>query len=133
MVNSLLERFDMSFNEPLHNEIDFNVYSEKLSLYAHFILAYDEKKLIGFVAYYINKEKRHAYIPFIAVHKEGRHRGIGHLMLSCLWQILPIEIEQVSLEVKKNNDNAQTFYIREGFFVLSDLEKGKLLLNKNIK
>lgn len=129
-VNSLLERFDMSFEEPLHNEIDFNVYSEKLSLHAHFILAYDEKELMGFIAYYINKDRRYAYIPFIAVHKEGRHRGIGHLMLSYLLQILPLEIKQISLEVKEDNNNAQAFYKREGFCVLSDFKKGKLLLNK---
>lgn len=132
-VYNLLERFDTSFDDPLHNEIDFDVYSEKLSLHAHFILAYEEGELMGFIAYYINKEKCHVYIPLIVVHKEGRHRGIGHNMLSSLWEKLPVGIEQISLEVKEANDNARNFYQREGFFVLLNTNKGKLLLNKSIK
>ena len=133
MVHAILVRFDMSFDEPLHDEIDFLVYSEKLSLHAHFILAYDDNELIGFIAYYINKEEKFAYIPFIAVHPKGRHRGIGHLMLSCLWEQLPIRISQVRLEVKGSNVYAQSFYQREGFNVLSGPCKGKFLLNKNLK
>ena len=133
MVNSLLERFDTSFDKPLHDIIDINVYSEKLSLHAHFIIAYDEKEIIGFVAYYMNKEGQYAYIPLIAVHKERRRRGVGHLMLSRLWEFLPVEIDKVRLEVKEGNISAQLFYKREGFIVLSGVNNGKFLLNKNRK
>lgn len=132
MVISILERFDMSFEDPLHNIIDIMMYGEKLSLHAHFILAYDDNKLVGFIAYYINKEGRYAYIPFIAVHSDGRHRRVGHMMLSYLWNIIPVDIDQVRLEVKVSNVNAQDFYHREGFYVISDENNGKLLLNKDL-
>ena len=132
-VYSLLERFDTSFDEPLHEKIDFIAYSEKLSHHAHFILAYDDNKQIGFIAYYINEEGRYAYIPFIAVHPNGRHRGIGHTMFSYLWEIIPVEIDYVRLEVKVSNINAQNFYHREGFYVISNENNGKILLNKDLK
>ena len=127
-VISILERFDMSFNDPLHNIIDFFVYGEKLSLYAHFILAYDEKELIGFIAYYINIEGGVAYVPFVAVHPKGRHRGVGHLMFSYLSGMLPVEIDQIRLEVKESNVNALNFYQREGFHILSGPREGKYMI-----
>lgn len=132
MVSSILKRFDMAFVEPLHAYIDLMSYGDKLSANAHFILAYDGK-LIGFVAYYINKDGQFAYIPLIAVLPEGRHRGLGHLMLSYLWAKLPIEINQVRLEVRESNVHAFFFYMREGFHVLSKSCEGKSLLIRNLR
>ncbi len=132
MVHSLLMRFDMSFDEPLHDEIDFIAYSKKLSLHAHFILAYNDNDLMGFISYYINEEGQFAYVPFIAVHQDCRHQGVGHLMLSYLLGKLSIEIKHVRLEVKESNAYAQMFYKREGFYVISEPNKGRILLNKDL-
>ena len=131
-VYSLLNHFDTAFDLPLHDEIDCHVYSDKLSRFAQFILAYEGNELIGFIAYYINKENKFSYIPFIAVHPSWQHHGVGHQMLTYLSTKLPVEIEQIRLQVNIDNVNAQAFYNKEGFCTIPDTQNGKIMLRKNI-
>ena len=130
-VMSLLNYFDDSSDIPLHEGLDFVSYSEKLSKYAHFVLAIEKEKQLGFIAYYLNDEKKFVYIPQIVVHRDGRHQGIGHLMLNILCSRYAGKYECVNLEVLKDNMNARRFYEREGFGVIEDHNE-RLLLKKSI-
>lgn len=49
-VLDLLANFDDSSDKPLHEQVNLKEYSEKLSSYAFFILAYEDSVLKGFIA-----------------------------------------------------------------------------------
>lgn len=130
-VLNLLERFDDSSDSPLHVGLDFMTYSLKLSQYAYFVIAYNGTEQIGFMAYYLNDENHFVYVPQIVVHKDARHKGVGHLMFQHLYETLTTEYWSIDLEVLKSNDNARAFYRREGFVEYEDRNE-RFLLKKNI-
>ncbi len=129
-VLDLLNYFDDSSDHPLHDGLDFEIYSDKLSTYAYFIVAYLDEKCVGFIAYYLNEEGRFAYIPQTVVHKDGRHRGVGHTMFEALYKSIMGEYLTIRLEVLKSNTNARNFYTREGFVAIEDHNERLLLENK---
>ena len=131
-ANLILQKFDDSSDTPLHIGLNFDSYSEKLSQFANFILYHQNDKLLGFVAYYLNKEELFIYIPQIIVHKDGRHLGIGHQMLNELQKRKKTYYNCILLEVLKNNENAIMFYKREGFQMIKDNGE-RWLLRKNLK
>lgn len=128
-VLSLLEHFDDSSDEPLHESLDFYQYSKKLSQYAYFVIATEDKQQIGFIAYYLNDENHFAYIPQVVVHKSARHKGVGHSMFTVLYECIRNNFLTLKLEVLKSNINARAFYEREGF-VESEDRYERLLLYK---
>lgn len=130
-VLSLLERFDDSSDEPLHESLDFDQYSKKLSLFAYFVIATEKNQQIGFIAYYLNDENYFAYIPQVVVHKSARHKGVGHSMFMDLYECIRINFLTLKLEVLKSNINARSFYEREGFVEISDHNE-RLLLEKKL-
>lgn len=131
-VLNLLVYFDDSSEHPLHDGLDFETYSIKLSRYANFILAYSSGKCVGFIAYYLNTEGKFVYIPQIVVHKSIRHQGVGHCMFSALISRYSIAYSTVKLEVLKENIIAREFYLRENLTIIEDRGE-RLLLNKEIK
>ena len=130
-VLSLLNRFDDSSEKPLHEGVDFSTYSIKLSQYAYFIIASENDLQMGFVAYYINYENHFAYVPQVVVHKEARHKGLGHSMFNVLCDSLTSNIKCIKLEVLKSNFYARNFYQREGFSCVEDHSE-RILLEKKL-
>lgn len=129
-VISLLTHFDESSDTPLSQGLDFSSYSKKLSDFAHFVIAYEEKSMIGFIAYYLNEENHFAYIPQTVVHKNGRHKGVGHAMFSAMYDCIKSNYPAIRLEVLKVNNNARGFYAREGFVEVEDHNERLLLERK---
>ena len=130
-VLSLLNRFDDSSEKPLHEGIDFSTYSIKLSQYAYFIIAIENDLQMGFVAYYLNDDNHFAYVPQVVVHKEARHKGLGHSMFKVLCDSLTSNIKCIKLEVLKSNFYARNFYRREGFSCVEDHSE-RILLEKKL-
>lgn len=130
-VLSLLNRFDDSSDLPLHEGLDFDSYSKKLSDFAYFIIAFEDNMQIGFIAYYLNEEGKFAYVPQVVVHKNGRHNGIGHAMFSKLYESIKVNYNCIRLEVLKANANARHFYNRE-FFVEIEDHNDRILLEKKL-
>lgn len=129
---SLLNYFDDSSDIPLHEGLDFDSYSKKISEHAYFILYYKDKSLLGFIAYYLNYEGKYVYVPQIVVHKNGRHLGVGHQMMVSLINDVSQEYNSLQLEVLKDNNNAIQFYEREAFNKIED-HGVKWLMNKKLK
>lgn len=127
-VLSLFNDFDDSSEVPLHEDLDFQMHSRKFADKAYFILAKIESRIIGFVAYYLNEEGKIAYISEIIVHKNGRHRGIGHKMMVSLINAMGTSYNCIR-EVLKTNQYARKFYEREGYNEIDD-HGNKLLLEK---
>jgi len=132
-VLNLLTYFDDSSDIPLHEGLNFDKYSEKLSRYAYFVLAIENDKQLGFIAYYLNEEERYLYIPQIVVHKFGRHKGVGHIMMDSLNDAYSNYYASFSLEVLKDNIIARKFYEREGFVPIEDRNEKLLLVKNRIK
>ena len=130
-VFGILQYFDDSSDIPLHEGLNFQEYSKKLSRYAKFVIASNEENMIGFIAYYLNEEGHFVYIPQIVVHKFGRHQGVGHEMLASLENRYKGDYNTIKLEVLKDNDNARRFYARESFLEIEDHGNRLLLSKKN--
>ena len=130
-VYHLLSYFDDSSDIPLHEGLIFDSYSEKLSKFAYFILAFNGEQLLGFLTYYLNEEGRVIYVPQLVVHKTGRHKGVGHLMMNLLESSYSKSFQSINLEVLNDNLNAKAFYVREGF-IESGVRDIRLKLTKNI-
>lgn len=129
-VLSILNHFDDSSDSPLHEGLDFVSYSKKLSDYAYFVIAEENDCQIGYVAYYLNNEGRFAYVPQVVVHKDGRHRGVGHALFEALTSAVCTNYDCIKLEVLKTNKNARLFYAREGFVEIEDHNERFLLVKK---
>lgn len=127
MVFSLLEFFDDSAVGHLSDRIDLLSYSIKLSNNALFLIVKDLDNYLGFVAYYLNTEGKFVYISQIITHKTGRHKGIGHLMLSHLTDSLTGSYNSILLEVYNSNNSALVFYKREGFMLRENRGEKSLL------
>lgn len=119
-VFDLLTYFDDSSDHPLHEGLDLDSYSEKLSRFAYFVFAIENDQYAGFAAYYLNDESQFVYIPQIVVHKNGRHKGVGHMMLNALSAQYAPSYRSIDLEVLVENLNARAFYEREGFVVCGE-------------
>ncbi len=130
-VLSLLERFDDSSDSPLHEGLDFKTYSHKLSQHAYFVLASENDRQLGFIAYYLNEENHFVYVPQIVVHRDARHKGLGHSMFNVLCDSIATDMECIKLEVLKSNIYARDFYRREGFLEVED-RGDKFLLRKKL-
>jgi ribosomal protein S18 acetylase RimI-like enzyme len=131
-VHELLVDFDKDFNPSLSSTLDFDVYSQKLSQYGYFVMAYEGSKIVGFISYYLNLEGRFVYIPFIAVKSDGYQRkGIGQMMLICLERNCQDYYRSIRLEVLKSNVQARSFYQTRGFVIIEDRQE-RLLLSLNI-
>lgn len=84
---------------------------------------------MGFVAYYLNDENHFAYVPQVVVHKEARHKGLGHSMFKVLCDSLTSNIKCIKLEVLKSNFYVRNFYQRDGFSCVEDHSE-RILLEK---
>lgn len=123
VVSDLLKNFNQIFCPSISDEIDLETYSSKLSKNAHFILVRQSKdnNVIGFIAYYTNQTSHFFYIPLIAVIPEHQHDGIGRKMMDLLKSIMTEnDVDEIRLELNKNNLKGNTFYIKNGFRVLEN-------------
>lgn len=131
-VITLLKHFDDSSDIPLSKGLDFESYGKKLSDNAYFIIAYEDNKMNGFIAYYLNEDGKFVYVPQVVVHKDGRHKGVGHTMFAKLCDSIQETYSSVKLEVLKSNNNAMNFYNREGFVEIEDHNE-RILLKKDLR
>ena len=130
-VQRLLCNFDTMFSPALSNYVDIENYSVKLAKHAHFILCENEEEVVGYIAFYENRETKADYIPSICVRDTYRMNGIASLMMDFLSSQSPSEIEYVALEVRINNETAVCFYKKQGF-VTKEERGDKILMIKQI-
>lgn len=110
-VKALLLRFNDAFTLPLVSQVaDTERYSEKLAKYACFLVAEEDEKIIGFMAYYRNDELRQLYVTHVCVANAYQHKGIGGLMFERLESFSTQGYSSIGLEVNKENTKAYNFY-----------------------
>jgi ribosomal-protein-alanine N-acetyltransferase len=78
------------------------------------ILEFETKKILGLCSAWLVIDELH--ITFIAVHPMHRRKGLGKfLFLDLIKRSKPLQINQIHLEVKNNNEPAKAFYKSMGF------------------
>ena len=133
-VLELLREAENSFTPPLSCNIPYTVeeYATKLSEHASFVLCKEDERVIGFTAFYLNKEGGYAYVPQIWVSDDYQRQGIGSAMIDELVKNVGDEINSIRLEVRKNNSKAFSFYLKSGYTVVEE-KKGKCLMEKQVE
>jgi ribosomal protein S18 acetylase RimI-like enzyme len=128
-VQRLLDDFDIMFSPTLSSHIDLLAFAEKLAPNALFILCRSSEEIVGYIAFYENRDTRVCYIPSVCVKDTYRSNGIASRMMDYLVTQSHADINTISLEVRKNNDSAIRFYRKQNFVVTED-RGDKLLMNK---
>ncbi len=78
------------------------------------ILEFETKKILGLCSAWLVIDELH--ITFIAVHPIHQRKGLGKfLFLDLIKRSKPLQINQIHLEVKNNNEPAKAFYKSMGF------------------
>lgn len=112
--------------------VNIDIYTNKLSLYANFLICNEKGVDIGFIAFYENREQNVIYITLIAVRQGLQHKGVGSKMMDKLVSSYQdTEFRGIKLEVDKDNTNAYLFYLKHNFYLIED-RKTKLLMGKDI-
>lgn len=127
----LLCQFDGYFSPPLSSHIDISTYSQKLSSFAHFVLCKEGDDPIGYIAFYENKHKNEIYITSLCVKPDYRGNGISHSMIDYLSHNVPHGCDHITLEVRKDNFIALSFYEKEGFEIIDERTR-TYMMNKLI-
>ena len=131
-TSELLNKFSMEFDPPLSSRVDIKAYAEKLSRYANFLIAEEQNRVIGYLAFYKNQNAMELYITSLCVSNTYRGKGIGKKLLDHLCNIgLSEGYPSISLEVRKNNKNAFGFY-KKMQFEISQTRSETILMNKRI-
>lgn len=116
IFNYLLEN-DSIFIPPLSARKDLHEYSGKLGKYATHFCAYENNRLVGFIASYFNDfSTRTGYISSVSVIEEYQGKGITSSLLSQVINYGKLNnFDKLRLEVSKLNINALNIYQYMGF------------------
>jgi len=126
----LIQSLDSSFANKLQESVDLNKYSKKLATYATFEIARINDDIHGIIAFYINKENKEIYIPYVCVNTFKRHLGIAKSLLESICEYAQLEKMSIALEVRKTNINAIKLYNTFGFQIEKENEV-KYYMKKN--
>ncbi len=77
-----------------------------------FLVAISEGKILGYAV--VDRWADHDHLLSIAVHPERRRRGIAQQLMSSL-RLRLLSGRPMRLEVRKNNQAAIRFYVKNGF------------------
>jgi ribosomal protein S18 acetylase RimI-like enzyme len=126
------------FKEIYHNSILAKVhnvkeYANKLFNNATVFAAVNES-ILGLIVFYANDlMTRTAYIAIIAVHPESQNSHIGfNLLDKCIEISKDNNMSSIKLEVKKQNENAISFYKKNGFDYCGEASQDSIFMSKEI-
>ena len=112
-----LEKNDLIRIKELENSFNYviNNINEDLSNnpFSHYLLYIDNDKIIGFINYYLMYEK--IEIANFNVLKEYQNKHIGYSLLDYLIKTYNGKVDNITLEVKKDNEIALHIYKKLGF------------------
>ena len=120
---------NQDFTPPLSLSLDLNLYAEKLSNHAVFIVLKDNDNILGCLAFYTNAIENFVYVPYFWISHEKQKDGWGRKLLTYLVNITNSRYKEIRLEEVKNNFNAFSFYKKNNFNVIED-RNSKYLLSR---
>lgn len=132
LIDKIIRECDDAFKSPISRREIYEDLLTKYSSSACFIYAYYQK-ILGYAALYVNDTKEHnAYISMLGVKPEAQNLKIGTKLLKTCIEIAKIKgMQNIYLEVRKDNIKAFRFYQRNGF--LKEIEKeDSYILKRNL-
>ena len=117
IIRDFFYHTDNEFDVPLSQKVNVDEYTFKLYSYADFFVCYDDDKIVGMICCYMNRPPE-AYISHVCVASEYQRKGIFRMLFKELIIFCrSLNINNISLEVGKNNIKAQKVYECIGFKV----------------
>lgn len=128
----MLSEFNMEFDPHLSSYVDIKEYAKKLSRSASFLIAEEQGRVIGHLAFYKNQNAMELYITSLCVFNAYRGKGVGKQLLNYLCDIgLSEGYTNISLEMRKDNKNTLGFY-KKMQFEISQTRSETILMSKRI-
>ncbi|HMK27085.1 MAG TPA: GNAT family N-acetyltransferase [Chitinophagaceae bacterium] len=133
-ILSHLEDCDNNFTPPLSERTGLVAYAKKLFEKAVTFEAWNNDRLIGLIAAYLNTDdSRSVFITNVSVTKEFTGKGIAsRLLRNCIAHCAKNDYFVINLEVNRNNSRAIGFYEKHQF-KQSGTQGDNLVLTLNLK
>ncbi len=114
---SYLQNHHMEFIPPLSEQVELRKYASKLYDFAHMLVAFVDKKIIGICLYYDNDTNgKAAFLSVIHIQSDQHGRGLStELMNRMIANLRKKTFLSLSLEVSPENLRAISYYTRFGF------------------
>ena len=111
-VDEVLEIEKLSFTDPWSREMFRSELEVGGGTYAR--MAVREGKLVGYLLAVLIEDEAH--LGNLAVHPSERRAGVGQTLLDDLLETARTNgITRITLEVRRSNENARKFYLRNEF------------------
>ena len=116
ILNHLTECND-NFIPPLSLKVNLDEYSRKIFDKAVTFEAWDDRRLVGLVAAYLNDvETGTGFVTSVSVVKDFTGQGIAsRLMVACIEYAKQRQFKQLKLEVNQRTESAIKIYQKLGF------------------
>jgi len=134
-ILNIITQYNNVFEPSLSDRgINLVEYSKKLYEKSIFIGMYSKNKFcIGFAAFYVNYETKKSYLALFAIEKKYRHLGLGKELFNKFLSISKEKgMNEIELEVSKNNIEAINFYKKRGLIYLNKESKNSFYMGKSI-
>lgn len=119
------------FKPSLSALVDLEAYSQKLFDNANRLEVWEKDQLVGFMAFYLNFVDGFGYISNVSVLKEYAGKGLAQNLLDGCSDFLKAEkINELRLEVRKENKRALAFYRKNDFDTYKDEGMALVLIKK---
>jgi ribosomal protein S18 acetylase RimI-like enzyme len=127
-LESHLRECDERFSPRLSERVDLGDYARKLALLADRCEAWQESRLVGLVAAYLNNpETSRGFVSSVSVCLDNEGRGLAsELMRKCIKLARDKSRELLELEVGENDFRTQAFYRKHGFELSGEGRSGFL-------
>lgn len=136
VIVSLITEFEKKMEPTLsERNVNINDYAKKLFLNGITIVCYNNLKPVGILAGYFNDYiNKKAYISLLVVDYNYRGNNVGEKLISKAEEIaLHNDLIEITLEVRKNNYNAISFYRKNGYEVYDEASITSLYMKKLLK
>lgn len=116
-----MKKCDGLFVPNLSSYVDVEIYAEKLFDKAQRIECFETNELLALLAFYVNLENSFCFITNISVDEKLKGKKVGDaLILKLVEFCLKNNINQIQLEVRKENSKAISFYKKHNFTLLKE-------------
>jgi len=133
-IEAHLRECDARFSPRLSARVDIGDYARKLASFADRMEIWQEGRLVGLVAAYLNnQETRRGFVSSVSVTSDCEGAGLAsQLMQKCIHIAQDKGCEKLDLEVGGDDERTKSFYLRHGFALSGEGRSGFLRMELNL-
>lgn len=133
-VLSYLKYFSDIFPHLIEKIDSYEAYAAKISKYADIYVGLEDTRVFGIVVFYANDvQTGNAYISLVGVKDHDQGKGYGYWLLTKCQEVCVSQgMDRLSLEVDCDNQNAISFYKRNGFNIGADTKRNSMYMSKQL-